>query len=389
MGSIRSLLMAVVVTLTISSTYANVFFKGKPVHGGTTANCPVDVKRLMWGSDDMGTGDRIQGQIQVGKTVDKVQSLKIIIQGIDATGSVIESFALTLSHGGISYEGVMIVSFGNDSRYPFLGVVFLRHGEINKDLENAWFFFDFPQRPEIKNFLVVNMVLNDREVPYNLRLVGNRLSRSLSALPHMKKSGKGNFFATTEWVPPPAPTAESELVKKPSKPQQTSKDITDDSPILQRNEDEISGVTTYSAPGNWRLAMNGATFSLMPSVLESEDKSREMTFLLSGNSTVRLGYSMRLEKILFFDPETKNRCTIEKESSDNWPSFYLSSARKEVSLKVTDECVRFLSEAAAIRCRFSFGTSDMPSAKNYDFAFSMQQVSALRALAQKCLGKND
>ena len=389
MTSIRFLLTAVVVAMSIGSAYANVFFKGKPVHGGTTANCPVDVMRLLWGSDGKGTGDRIQGQIQVSKNVNEVRSLKIICQGIDNAGVVVESFALSLSSGGISYGGIQIASFVNDSRYPFIGVVFLRHGGVDKERENGWFYVDFPMKPEIKNFLIVNMVLNDQEVQYNLRTVGNQLPRSVLALPRMKKSGQGNFSVTKEWIPPPTPVAENELVKKPTKTKRASGAVADDSVALQVKEDEISGVTTYTASVDWGIAVNDATFSFVPSVHESEGGAKEMTIHLTGSSGVRRGYILRLEKILFFDPATKNRCTIGKASSDTWPSFYLSSAHNEVSFKVTDECVRFLSGATAIRCRFSFVTSKLPDSTNYDFTFSKSQVSALRTLAQKCMGKHD
>ena len=64
MTVLRSVLMATMV-FAASTTFANIFYKGKPVLGGSTKNCPIDITRILWGSDEMGSGDRIQGQIQI------------------------------------------------------------------------------------------------------------------------------------------------------------------------------------------------------------------------------------------------------------------------------------------------------------------------------------
>ncbi len=379
----KHLFSTAILSLVASAALANVFFKGKPVHGGTTANCPVDVMRIMWGNDEMNTGDRIQGQIQVSKIVEEVNSIQIIIQGIDASGAVVESYALTLAQDN-EHSG-----YSRTSRYPFKGVVFLRYerGYIDKELENAWFYFDFPKNQDIKNFLIVNMVLDEREVPCNLRLVGNRLPRTLTTLPRIKTGMRGDFSATTEWVPPPTPTAESEFVKKPDKANAAKSDGNETKTTLKATEDEIAGTTTYSAPVNWGISVNGATFSFVPAVVVAEDKAPRMSAVLGGNTTVSAGYSFKLEKILFFDPETKKRFTLDSHGVENWPSLYLGTSKKEGKIEFTPDCVKFLSEANAIKCRFSFGSSSMPDAKHYDFSFSRVQVAALRELAQKCLGE--
>ncbi len=380
----KSFSVFIVLALATATALANVYFKGKAVQGGTTANCPVDVMRIMWGADEMKTGDRIQGQIQVSKIVDEVNSIRIILQGIDATGAIVESYALSLTREYGYSSG--------RSRYPFKGVVFLKYdrGYIDRDLENAWFYFDFPKNDEIKNFLVVNMVLNDREVPCNLRLVGNRLPRSLTTMPRIKIGQQGDFSVTTQWVPPPPPTAESELVKKPitDKADKADKAVEQDRTVaLTENSDDISGETTYTTPGNWGLSANGGTFSLIPSVIKPTGNPSRMELLLSGSTSVSIGYSFRLAKILLFDPGTKKRLTIDSGNVDDWPSFYLSTKKREGRLVLPREGVEFLSEATAIRCRFSFATSDSASAKNYDFTFSRAQVDALRTLALKCLGE--
>ena len=399
MSCVRILLVVAMVLNAITS-FANVFFRGKPVHGGTTANCPVDVMRLMWGNDDQNTRDRIQGQIQISKNVDEVRSLRIIVQGIDSTGAIIESYALTLERDWTT---------GRYKRYPILGIVFLKYDRKNRsqnvmdswgrvmrtvdlhydpELEKAWFYFDFSNKPDIKYFDIVNVVLNDTEVFYNLRLVGNRLPRTLSTMPSMKKSQRGNFSMTTEWLPPPTPVAESEFAKKTSNPHQTQKNTPQEPMALQCEEDEVSGSITYTAPVNWGLAVTGATFSFAPSVLVCSGKPTEMSFTLSGNTSIRLGYSMRLEKIIFVDLESKNLCAIDKSNSDNWPYFYLSSTIKEAKFKVPNECIHFLSKSKEIRCRLSFSISDTSSRKNYDFSFSKQQVSALEALVRQCMEKD-
>ncbi len=303
------------------TAFANVYFKGKAVQGGTTANCPVDVMRIMWGDDEMKTGDRIQGQIQISKIVNEVESIRIIIQGIDANGGIVESYALTLARE----QGYS----SRTSRYPFKGVVFLRHerGYVDRDLENAWFYFDFPKNEEIKNFLIVNLVLNDREVPHNLRLVGNRLPRSLTTMPRIKVGKQGDFSATTQWVPPPAPTAENELVKKPVRSQTSRTASQNVSVDLTETPDEISGETTYTAPVNWGLVANGATFTVTPSVIKSADHPSRMIIGFDASTSVSAGYSFRLDKILLFDPGTKKRFTIDSENVGEWPRFYLSTKK--------------------------------------------------------------
>lgn len=377
----KHLFSTAILSLVASTVLANVFFKGKPVHGGTTANCPVDVMRIMWGNDEMNTGDRIQGQIQISKIVEEVNSIRIIIQGIDASGAVVESYALSLARDNEFY------GHSRTSRYPFKGVVFLRYerGYIDKELENAWFYFDFPKNQDIKNFLVVNMVLNEREVPCNLRLVGNRLPRTLTTLPKIKTGMRGDFSATTEWIPPPTPTAESELVKKPNKEKSAKPNGSETKSTLNTKVDEIAGETTYSASVNWGISLNGATFSFVPSVVVAENKTPRMSAVLGGNTTVSTGYSFKLEKILFFDPETKKRFILDSHDVENWPYLYLGSSKKEGKIDFPPDCVKFLSEANALKCRFSFGTSSMPDSKHFDFSFSHAQVAALRELAQKCL----
>ncbi len=362
---------------------ANVFFYGKAVLGGSTVNCPIDVTRILWGDDDMKSGDRIQGQIQVSKIVEQVESIRIIIQGINSAGEVVETYALTLSRGndiGGHY-------FGSQGRYPFPGVIFLRYerGYIDKEMENAWFYFDFPKSTEVKNFLIVNMVLNGREVPYNLRLVGNRLPRSLTTMPRIKNGHRGDFSVTTEWIPPPTPIAESELVKnkKGDKAARKTDDESKAHVTLSSRVDEIAGETIYTAPINWNLALQGANLAISPSVIATEGKPSIMTLAISGNSTVSTGYGLRLEKIFFFDPTTKKRAVIGRDNTAKWPRYYVGSQPKDVKLDLNDEAVGFLSEAQAIRCRLAFGISDVPDARNFDFSFSAAQVLALRTLAKK------
>ena len=105
---------------------------------------------------------------------------------------------------------------------------------------------------------------------------------------------------------------------------------------LKETRDEIAGETSYTAPVNWGLAVEGATFSFTPAVLVREGKSREMTVLLSGSSSM----STRLGKILFYDAESQKRCVVEKDSCEDWPRFSLGKTRRDAKLSLPDECVR-------------------------------------------------
>lgn len=373
-------LIALCFFMLASIASANIYFRGKAAQGGSTANCPVDVTRLMWGKDEYGSGDRIQGQIQLSKMVEEVQSIRIIIQGVDSSGEIVESYACVIGRGGSDYY------YSRKSRYPFRGVILLRQDKdryyIDKELETSWFYFDFTAKPEIKNFLVVNVVLNDREVPFNLRLVGNRLPRTMTTLPKIKTGDPGEFFATTEWVPPLEKKVENELTRKPAKAEGGG----NERPVVQLEKtlDEISGETTYTAPVKWGLAVNGANFTINPSVVYSAEGAPRMRFLLSGNSTAPVGYSMRLQKMLFFDPDTKERTALDCASSRGGQRLYLGSQMKQAVFDIPSDVVSFLAKANAIRCRFVFGSPDVAEARNFDFAFSPLQVSALSALAAKC-----
>ena len=138
-----------------------------------------------------------------------------------------------------------------------------------------------------------------------------------------------------------------------------------------------------------KMAVEGATFSFTPAVLVREGKSREMTVLLSGSSSMSTGYSTRLGKILFYDAESQKRCVVEKDSCEDWPRFSLGKTRRDAKLSLPDECVRFLAEAKTVRCRLAFDMAEAATTRNFDFSFTGQQVAALRLLARKCLGLDD
>ena len=378
--------LVMVMALAACAANANIWLKGQPVHGASTAICPVDVMRLMWGSDEVNSGDRIQGQIMLGKEAPRQGEIKIIIQGIDATGTVLDSYSLSTGFDTrdlFAYDS----DYHEDFYYGFTHVMFKedrRYDKAARKVDPGWFYFDFEKNPEIKNFLIVNVVLNGQEVPHNLRLVDNRLLRTLSALPRMKRRHKGVFSQTTEWIPPSttAKKAESKSEKKPdtrSLPGKKSIGVS-----LTEKNDEISGETVFSANVNWAWKSNGADFSFVPSVTYDGSTSF-MSILLKGNTQVSTGYTPRLAKILLFDPTTKERLTISDQNTVNWPRFSLTTRSAECRLELPPEAIAFFAKAGDIRGRLSFEHSDSAAGRNFDHAFSKEQVAALRQLAEKCL----
>ena len=372
--NIKSCVLSLVIAIATDAAFANIYFKGQPVHGASTAACPVDVMRLLWGGDEANAEDRIQGQIMLGKDAPHQGQLKIIVQGLDSSGQPIGAYALSTGYYVLNSDGFEHVDYKNRSEYR----------RAAKKVDPGWFYFDFEKDPQIKSFLIANVVLNEREVHHNLRLVGNRLTRSMTTLPRIKQGRRGDFYETTEWVPPPAKTAENELMKKPNTRRGAPKQADSASISLIEKNDEIAGETHYSAQVNWTLKSNGATFSFVPSV-KSDGTASTMTVILSGNTGTSLGYAFRLGKILLFDSISKERLALDESNTANWPRFYLSTKRSECRLDLPQEATEFFARMNEIRCRFAFELSNSTSGRNFDCGLSKEQVTALRKLAEKCL----
>ena len=381
------------IALAACAACANVWHKGQPVHGASTSICPVDVMRLMWGSDELKTGDRIQGQIMLNKTAPRQGNIKIIIQGVAASGELLDAYALNTDFDTrdlFAYDS----DYHEDFYYGFTHVMFKeelkerRYDNAARKVDPGWFYFDFEKNPEIRHFLIINVVLNGQEVAHNLRLVDNRLLRTLTALPQMKRRHRGEISKTTEWIPPSitAKKTESKSEKKAEastiSKRQAGKSQSEMS--LTEKNDEISGETVFSANVNWAWKSSGADFTFTPSVTYDGTAS-SMSILLKGNALVSTGYSPRLAKILLFDPITKERLTISNQNTGNWPRFSLSTRSAECRLELPPEAIAFFAKAGDIRGRLSFEHSDSAAGRNFDHAFSKEQVEALRKLAEKCL----
>ncbi len=382
--------LVTIMALAACAACANVWHKGQPVHGASTAICPVDMLRLMWGSDELKTGDRIQGQIMLNKNAPRQGNIKIIIQGVAASGELLNAYALNTD-----FDTRDLFAYDSDSRddfyYGFTHVMFKedrRYDRASRKVDPGWFYFDFEKDPDIKNFLIINVVLDGQEVAHNLRLVDNRLLRTLTALPQMKRRHKGEFSQTTEWIPPfiTAKKAESKSEKKADAPNTGKRQagMSQTGVSLTEKNDEISGETVFSANINWAWKSNGADFSFVPSVTHGGTTSF-MSILLKGNALVSTGYTPRLAKILLFDPTTKERLTIDDQNTVNWPRFSLTTRSAECRLELPPEAIAFFAKAGDIRGRLSFEHSDSAAGRNFDHTFSKEQVEALRKLAEKCL----
>ncbi len=377
---------------TACAACANIWHKGQPVHGASTAICPVDMLRLMWGSDELKSGDRIQGQIMLNKNAPRQGNIKIIIQGVAASGEVLGAYALSTDFDTrdlFAYDS----DYHEDAYYGFTHVLFKedlkersRYDRSARKVDPGWFYFDFEKKPEIKNFLIVNVVLNGEEVVHNLRLVDNRLLRTLTALPQMKRRHRGEFSETTEWVPPSIRATEDKSEKKVGAPNTGKKQAGTSQAGLSLTEknDEISGENIFTANVNWAWKSSGADFSFVPSV-KYDGSASIMLILLKGNALVSTGYIPRLAKILLFDPSTKERLTIDNQNTVNWPRFSLTTRSAECQLELPPEAIAFFAKASEIRGRLSFEHSDSAAARNFDHTFSKEQVGALRKLAEKCL----
>ena len=389
---VKTYSLAIVMALAACAACANVWHKGQPVHGASTAICPVDVMRLMWGSDELKSGDRIQGQIMLNKNAPRQGNIKIIIRGVAASGELLGAYALNTD-----FDTRDLFAYGSDNQegpyYGFTHFMFKedlkersRYDRSARKVDPGWFYFDFEKNPEIKNFLIVNVVLNGEEVAHNLRLVDNRLLRTLTSLPQMKRRHRGDFSETTEWVPP-SPNATGDKSEKKADAPNTGKRPAGTSQAgvsLTEKNDGISGETFFSANINWAWKSSGADFSFIPSV-RYDGSASIMSILLKGNALVSTGYTPRLAKILLFDAGTKERLTIDNQNTVNWPRFSLTTRSAECQLELPPEAIAFFAKASDIRGRLSFEHSDSAAARNFDHAFSKEQVEALRKLAEKCL----
>lgn len=344
-----SALIFALAALSIFDASANVYFKGKVMSGGSTANCPVDITRIMWGSDGKNAGERIQAQIQLREH--RFVSLVIIIQSIDNAGNV---------QGAYSLRADMVVS-------------------------DSWFFFDFPQDKNIKSFQIVNVIINGQEVPYNLKIAGNRLIRSLTTLPKMKDGRQGEMSVTTKWIPETTTPNATELAEGPSSKTTKQGISSGDKTGIKSTTDEISGETTYTIQQNWNMATYGATFSITPSVISREEGSTTMEIVLSGKNDVNTGYGFGLRKILFYNPVSKKRATIDKDNFGDGATFFLGREQREIKIKLPEDCINIFKDATALKCRLTFGTSDNMDARNHDLTFSQAQARAFAILAQKYL----
>ncbi len=387
---IKTYPLITVMALAACAANANIWLKGQPVHGASTAICPVDVMRLMWGSDELKRGDRIQGQIMLNKIAPRQGNIKIIIQGVAASGELLNAYMLNTD-----FDTRDLFAYDSDYRedfyYGFTHAMFKedrRYDKAARKVDPGWFYFDFEKDPEIKNFLIVNVILNGEEVPHNLRLVDNRLLRTLTALPQMKRRHRGEFSQTTEWISQFIIDKKDESKsdkkadslntgKKQAGKSQTGVSLTEDT-------DEIAGETVFSANVNWAWKSSGADFTFAPSV-KYDGSTSSMSILLKGKALVSTGYTPRLAKILLFDPTTKERLAIDSQNTANWPSFSLTTRSAECQLELPPEAIAFFANANDIRGRLAFEHSDSAAARNFDHAFSKEQVGALRKLAEKCL----
>ncbi len=195
---------------------AAIYHKGEPVLKG--GKFVVDFEKLYWcPSPESPDQDRIQGHMELLVNED-VQSIVVVVQLLDTKGLVLSSFSITPqtcpihpSHFYSSkYSGG---SYGSINRYPFCGVEnprvevdsYDRNSEAYKTGEKAWYYVDFHRIVTAQSLRVVNVVVNGREVQYNVRFAANKLLRSpmqAPAIKHGRMAAFGSEASCLRWIPP-------------------------------------------------------------------------------------------------------------------------------------------------------------------------------------------
>lgn len=154
---------------------ASVFKKGEP---SFTEKAIADFKNFEWSVHPSKVGsDRIQGRVEIKRNA---STLIVVFHAKDSQNNHIATF-------GINVTG------------PYQSLP-----------DEFAFALSFEQDASIKKLQIANVVLDDEEIPFNLRLAGNSLIRSMMKTPTLKGSLGGSFMNETQcgqWSPAMEKTA--------------------------------------------------------------------------------------------------------------------------------------------------------------------------------------
>lgn len=202
--SIRHLLSGFSVILSLSllfftsSASAAFYQRGKELLSGKSSNAGCTIERVYWGSDKNNPEtDLIICQI----SHPKIHSAILVFHAFDSKGEFLSSFSVSVS---------------------FLFSV-----------DETSLSADFRTDKQIKTLKLVNVVINENEVVYNLRLASPKIMRSLTNPSNFKNIAKAHFNndETSQWNPEPET---KKIQKKHTFDDRRSKNI-----ILNDNEKAI------------------------------------------------------------------------------------------------------------------------------------------------------
>lgn len=175
--SIRHLLSGFPVILSLSllfftsSASAAFYQRGKELLSGKSSNAGCVVERIYWGSDKNNPEtDLIICQI----SHPKIHSAILVFHAFDSKGEFLSSFSISVS---------------------FLFSV-----------DETSLSADFRTDKQIKTLKLVNVVINENEVVYNLRLASPKIMRSLtnpSMFKHIVRASFRDNDETSQWNPEP------------------------------------------------------------------------------------------------------------------------------------------------------------------------------------------
>lgn len=147
---------------------ASVFRKGEPAF---TEKAVADFKNFEWSVHPGKAGsDRIQGRVEIKR---RASSLIVVFHAKDSQNRHVATFGI---------EVTQYVSLPNEFAFAV----------------------SFEQDASIKKLQVANVVLDNDEIPYNLRIAGSALVRSMMKTPTLRGSLGGSFLNESQcgqWSP--------------------------------------------------------------------------------------------------------------------------------------------------------------------------------------------
>ena len=213
--------------LAAAQSEAAIYFRGKEVTND--AKAVADFEKIYWVGDCPTPGtDRIMVHMQLRAT-SAVGRLLVVMQAFDTKGDPVTAFSASpkkCDEHPSDYWRKIGASADGANRFPFCGVenplveVNPKNTRLEayKNGEKAWFYIDFKRDKNVQSIRIVNVVLDGKEVQYNVKVTGNRLARTLSQPSTMKHSTEatfGNEATCRNWLPKDTAAAGAQSGSKP------------------------------------------------------------------------------------------------------------------------------------------------------------------------------